>query len=159
MQYHISWDFKLRFSHVRSTDRGLSTYQYIIMSVKDLVEANAIARAAFRNIFHTIHAVVNFLKKHYLEYQLLSSELGLYLLYRPWLICGLSSKSKYNLTRSQSTYCLDEVTLLKNLETYQGIKQKVDAFPWKINVMLYQFVSFLIKIHWFFGNGSRYERK
>ena len=53
-----------------------------MMSVKDLVEANVIARAVLRNIFHTIYAVVNSLK-HYLEYQLLSSELGLYLLYRP----------------------------------------------------------------------------
>ena len=156
MQYHISWDFKLRFSHVRSSDRGLSTYQYIIMSVKDLVEANVIARAVFRNIFHTIHAVVS---PSYCEYKLLSSELGPYLLYRPWLICGLSSKSKYNLTRSRSTYYLDEVTLLKNLETYQGIKQKVGAFLWKINVMLYQFIPFLIKIHWFFPYRSRYERK
>ena len=78
-----------------------------MISVKDLVEANIaehllkkrnnksslldpytinleniIARAVLRNIFHGIYAVVNSLK-HDLEYQLLSPELGLNLLYRP----------------------------------------------------------------------------
>ena len=73
-----------------------------------------ITRAVLRNIFHGVYAVVNSLK-HDLEYELLSPELGLNLLYRPWLTSWLSNKCKYNLICSQSTYCLGEVILLGNL--------------------------------------------
>ena len=53
-----------------------------MISVKDLVEANMIARAVLRNIFNEIYAVIKSLE-HGLEYKLLFPGLSLGLLYRP----------------------------------------------------------------------------